>query len=137
MAASLRIERSAKGLIKPIWLPVKQRINKMPVLGHAEIDCRLAIDPLELINSALKWMALSLPPQSHLCRAIDPNDQHSTTLETTAKVEQQVDRAKIGPLEVVNRQKQGAPLGNGANNAGVLLEEGALLKRWIDRPCAG
>ena len=70
---------------------VQQGVDKGTPLALVQVDLNLAEIPLKLVDYRLQRMALPIPAQGHLSRAIDTHNQNPLPLEPPPQMEQQVD----------------------------------------------
>jgi hypothetical protein len=102
MACRLPVEGVAEGAVESIGFDVDQGIDEGAAVGLIQPDLNVAERTLQLVEQRLQGMAFAAAPQRNLSRPIDAYQQDPFSGQAATQVEEQVDRAKVDPLHIVD-----------------------------------
>lgn len=118
---------SAERLHQFVGLGVHQGVEESPVASLPQRHLDVAEGAPHLVDHRLQGVASTLPAQGHLGRAVETQDQDPAPLQGATKLEEEVQRAHVGPLEVVQHQQERTCPGHGLERPDELEEEGREL----------
>ncbi len=119
----MAVERLAKGRSQAVGLRVYQRVHKASALGLGQVHQAFPKGAAELVDHRLQGMLLPSPAQGHLLGPIGPQDEDAAPRQPAPQVEEQADRAGIGPLQIIQNQEQGMLPRQRLQHVGDLLKE--------------
>ncbi len=125
MSLRVLVQCPAESLVQSVGLALHKRVHKallLLILDGGEVQPDVAKAPLEFCQHFLQGMAPS-PAQGNLLRTVGADEEDSAALEPSPQVEQKVDGSCVGPLHIVQVQKQGVLAGYGAKYVPQLLKD--------------
>ena len=121
-----RYSASRNARSQAVRLAIHQRFHKGSSLGLGQVDLVLLPQRPELQQHRLQGMGLAFSSRRHLLRPIGAHEEHPLPGEPSPQVKEQADGGRIGPVQVVEDQEQGAMPGHGLQHTGGLVEEEGL-----------
>jgi len=93
------------------------------------------VHPLQLGDRRRQWVGFAPPTHGHIFRTIAAQDQQPASFELAAKVAEQRDSGRVGPVKIVKDQHRRALRRNFPQHSTDLEEDRALLQRDIRGFC--
>jgi hypothetical protein len=122
MAAREQAKHLPELASQPVGLAIQNRINKSTTFSLIDIYLNVAVLTLKLVDYRLEGMPFASPAQGDFFWSISAQYQDAATCQMPAQMEEQADRAKVCPLEIINDQNDTGFTGQGLQHLTVLDE---------------
>ncbi len=124
-------QRLAEILRDAVSLCIQEIVHQLEALRFSrlpEMDPDIAILAFELRQDLVEGVLFPTPAEADFFRTVGSQDQDAASRQAPAQVEQQADRRRIRPLQVVEGQQERMGFRQDAQHVGELLEQTALLQ---------
>ena len=133
VAGGAPVEHGAEFAAQLVGFTVDQRGHEGGPFALHQIDLNVAHGGLQFANHVQQGVGLTLPAETGLFRAIGTYEQDLATRYSPRQVKEQVNRARVDPLHVVEDQQQGPALSQGAEGLRQLIKQSRLLHAQLGR----
>jgi hypothetical protein len=101
MSLGVMVESLSEIWAQAVRFRIQEGLYKIIAFNIVQVNPDLAEFSLKLVENRLEWVALPLPTQGHFLWPIGSQDHDPGASQPAAEMEEQVDGAAIGPLEVI------------------------------------